>query len=146
MGQGSAPWQELEQTQWLRRPPAASALGRPGVAAQLLDGTVLARAPGRRDRPRAADWALRGASCAELHGLRAPGQLVAPALNAHLSPGRVCGVLEADRLAHVCAMAFSALAAVLDSIVAVGAMASWAHAPTAEDLAWSLRRPGRKSA
>ncbi|MFF7233025.1 hypothetical protein [Streptomyces sioyaensis] len=148
MGPGSAPWQELEQARWLRRLPTTPLSGRPGVAAQLLDATILTQAPGLRDRARAADWALRATSQAALRGQQAPARLVTLTLHAHVSPGDVGGVLEADRLAHVCAMTSSTLYAVLNSIAAAGALASWAHDPATEDITWSLpcHQPDRQGA
>lgn len=138
MGSDFVPWRELEQAQWLcRMPTRATSSARPGVVAQLLDATVLAQAPGRCDRARAADWALRLTSRSSLRAMPAPSQLVALALAAHLSPSGVCGSVEADRLAYECAMAPGALTAVLDSLVAVGAAASWAYDPVTEDITWA---------
>jgi hypothetical protein len=141
LGPGSAPWQELEHARWLCRLPTAPASGRSGVAAQFLDATVLAQAPGRRDRARAADWALRVAYHAKLRSQQGPGRLVALALHAHLSPDGVRGVIEADRLAYMCAMPASTLFSLLDSIAAAGALRSWAHDPATEDITWSLPCP-----
>ncbi|WP_259670020.1 hypothetical protein [Streptomyces sp. ID38640] len=134
----SSPWQELEQAQWLCRLPASASQDPRGVAVQLLDATILAQAPGRRDRARAADWALRLTSHPVLRDVPTIGPLVALALAAHLAPRSARGFLEADRLAHVCALTSVALAEVLDRLVVAGAAMSWAYDAATEDLTWTL--------
>lgn len=138
MEPASSPWQELEQARWLCRLPASASQAPRGVTVQLLDATVLAQAPGRRERARAADWALRLTSRPVLRDVPAIGPLVALALAAHLAPHSACGCLEADRLAHVCALTPVALAEVLDRLVVAGAAMSWAYDAATEDLTWAL--------
>lgn len=139
MHQNPYPWWELEQTGWLIRLPAASPLAvRCGTSAQLLDAAFLAQAPGRMGRMYAADKALRLTSCRPLRGLPAPDQLAALALAAHLAPGTMHGIIEADRLGHVCAMTPTGLVDTLDRLVAIRAADWWSYAHGSEDITWAI--------
>ncbi|MFG3117460.1 hypothetical protein ACGF4C_24040 [Streptomyces sp. NPDC048197] len=139
MGQCSSPWQELEQSGWLTRLSTNSPRARQcGVAVQVLDAAVLAQAPGRRNRAHAADRALRLTSCPALRSLPASNQLTGLALATHLSPGPLNGIIEADRLARVCAAAPGALTATLDCLVAARVADWWSYDQGSDDITWAL--------
>lgn len=139
MDQHSSLWRELEQTGWLiRLPTSTPPASHCGIAAQLLDAAVLAQAPGRQHRAHAADGALRMTSCPALRSLPASDQLGGLALAAHLSPGNIQGVIEADQIGRLCAAAPGALADTLDRLVAARAVDWWSYDPGAEDITWAL--------
>jgi hypothetical protein len=77
-------------------------------------------------------------SCPALRSLSASDQLTGLALATHLSPGRLHGVIEADRLGRVCAAAPGALTATLDRLVAARVADWWSYDPGSEDITWAL--------
>ncbi|MFI1200417.1 hypothetical protein ACH4VR_13345 [Streptomyces sp. NPDC020883] len=111
------PWQELENAGWLLHTPAETETQRQAIAAQLLDATVLTQVPGRNSRAHAADAALRLTCCPALREMPPLDQLTGLALATHLSPGALDGVIEAERLGRVCALAPDGLPAALDRLV-----------------------------
>lgn len=133
------PWEELEQAGWLIRLPVdARPTASGAIPARLLDAAVLAQAPGRLERAHAADGALRLTSCRVLRSLPAIDQLVGLALATHLSSGCMNGVIEAERLGHVCALTPGALVSALDRLVAAQAADCWSYDPVSEDITWTL--------
>lgn len=138
MGSAFPYWEELEQAQWLRRLPTLTSEDARGVSVQLLDATILTQTPTRRDRARAADWALRMASHPALRGMPVVSPLVALTLAAHSSLHSCRGLLEANRFTHMCALSPGLLADVLDDLVSVGALMSWSYDSATEDIAWAL--------
>ncbi|SDN73274.1 hypothetical protein SAMN05444921_13613 [Streptomyces wuyuanensis] len=133
-----APWNELEQARWLCLLPDHLSLQRPGgVAVRLLDAAVHYQEPARRDRLHAAGWAMRVVTQPELRALPAEARLTALTLTAHHYSGTGwCTSVETDRLLRTCALDRSRLAAALDLLVAVKAIATWTVDPTTEDLHW----------
>ncbi|MFI0714080.1 hypothetical protein ACH4SK_26160 [Streptomyces inhibens] len=139
MRQDPHPWQELEQARWLVRLQAdAPTTANATVSAQLLDAAVLTQAPGRLERARAADGALRLTSCRVLRNLPAADQLAGLALATHLFPGHIKGAIEAERLGHVCALTPDVLATALDRLVAAEAADWWSYDAGSEDITWAL--------
>ncbi|MEU8682150.1 hypothetical protein [Streptomyces sp. NPDC048611] len=135
----SRPWWELEQSGWLVRLATTSTMDvRYGVSVQLLDASVLAQAPGRLDRAHAADTALRLAFGPVLRDLSVSDQLAGLTLVTHLPPSKVHGVIEADRLGRVCALAPDLLTTTLDRLVAARAADWWSYDPGSEDITWAL--------
>ncbi|WP_251070837.1 hypothetical protein [Streptomyces sp. ISL-96] len=133
-------WHELEAMHWLRRESQSAAEPhRTGISVQLLDIAILAQAPGRPERHRAADWAARTASCVAARRLPATARLTKLALAAYLGPESLQGVAEADRVRRACGLSLHALFATLDQLVTTGAVATWALCPATEDLHWELR-------
>ncbi|MFD5123559.1 hypothetical protein [Streptomyces sp. NPDC058385] len=126
-------WHELEQSHWLRRPPAPSGHG---ASVQLLDTTLLSRGPGRRSRARAADWALRTARTPALRGQGPSLQLTAVVLAAHTSAGAVHATADADQVARSCGLTDDQLVTALKQLTTVGALSSWTLDATMDDLAW----------
>ncbi|MGI5401475.1 hypothetical protein ACQEVG_38115 [Streptomyces sp. CA-135486] len=138
LGGSLAPWHELENAHWLRLQPATGP-GRGSVAAQLLDD--LRTAPTRRDRARAADWALR-VSCTKRLRLRgAYGRLGALAVAAHTPAGTAHGTAENSQLSRACGLPVHELANLLDLLGEVGFVTSWKFEPDSEDLTWILHPP-----
>ncbi|MGW1886936.1 hypothetical protein [Streptomyces sp. NPDC001970] len=132
-----APWDELEDTRWLHRPPHPTGkLGNGAVAAQLLDATVLTQEPARRDRHRAADWALYVASRPRLRTLPATDRLTALVLDAYHSPTAGRTSLEAERLTRACGFDRKMLTATLDRLVTVNAVGAWTFEPVTDDVSW----------
>ncbi|WP_327321146.1 hypothetical protein OG735_00465 [Streptomyces sp. NBC_01210] len=141
----STSWDELEHHRWLRilqpgtAPPHARTL-----TAQLVDS--LSQAPGRPDRHRAADWALRVTSAAPLRALPASTRLTALALEAHHSPADAHAGVEADRLSRACGTRPADLGSLLDQLVTAGTIRSWACDPHTEELHWTPSRPTARPA
>ncbi|MEI5011701.1 hypothetical protein RB196_34525 [Streptomyces sp. PmtA] len=134
-----APWDELEEARWLRRlPHPTRQTGHGAIAAQLLDATVLTQEPARRDRHRAADWALCVASRPRLRTLPATDRLTALVLVAYYSPDAGRTSLEADRLTRTCGLDRKMLTATLDRLVTVNAVGAWMFEPVTEDVFWDL--------
>ncbi|MFD7757262.1 hypothetical protein [Streptomyces sp. NPDC059757] len=131
-----APWDELEDARWLHRLPHPTEQMEPRTAAQLLDATVLTQEPARRDRHRAADWALRAVSQPRLRTLPAEDRLTALVLAAHHSPGTGRTGMEADRLTRTCGLNQNMLTATLDRLVSVNAVGAWTFEPVTEDVSW----------
>lgn len=132
-----APWDELEDARWLRRlPHPTEQTGHRPAAAQLLDATVLTQEPARRDRHRAADWALCVVSRPRLRALRAADRLTALVLTAHHSPGAGRTGMEADHLTRTCGLDRNTLTATLDRLVTVNTVEAWTFEPITEDVSW----------
>ncbi|MGW3687105.1 hypothetical protein [Streptomyces sp. NPDC005125] len=87
LGRDLAPWDELEEARWLLRlPHPTEQMGPRTAAGQLLDATVLTQEPARRDRQRAADWALRVVSRPRLRALPAADRVTALVLTRTTPP------------------------------------------------------------
>ncbi|MEU9456529.1 hypothetical protein [Streptomyces sp. NPDC048277] len=126
-------WEELAQGAWLRCPDLRSAR----VEVQLLDGTVLDQAPGRRARCRAAHWALNptpshlpSASPPALH-------LVTLILAAHTTD-RTTGSLDMDVLTRLSGHSRQQSAELLDRLIAVRALAAWHQNRDTDEVLWEL--------
>ncbi|MER5852957.1 hypothetical protein ABT126_39850 [Streptomyces sp. NPDC002012] len=136
-----APWDELEDARWLHRlPHPTDPMEQRTAAAQLLDSTVLTQEPARRDRHRAAGWALRVVSRPRLRALPAADRLTALVLAAHHSPGAGRTSMEADHLTRTCGLDRSLLTATLDRLVSVNAVGAWTFEPVTEDVSWDPPR------
>ena len=136
------PWHELEHHRWLHVGPQPSITCPHGgpLTAQLVD--AFNQAPGRPDRHRAADWALRATSTTPLRVLPASARLTALALEAHHSPTRAIRTgVEADRLSRACGTTPADLGPLLDQLAAAGTIRAWAFDPYAEELHWTPVRP-----
>ncbi|MET8682076.1 hypothetical protein ABZW18_32005 [Streptomyces sp. NPDC004647] len=145
LGDAPAAWHELEQDGWLRQLPRRASVpaSRREVEAQLLDSAVLSQVPGRSDRARAADWALRVITARRLRGACATVRLIALVLTAHPGGDRSERVAEADGVAHLCCLPHDRLVASLDQLVIAGVLAAWAWDRVTDDLRWQLRAPGQ---
>ncbi|MFF3403541.1 hypothetical protein ACFYW6_34230 [Streptomyces sp. NPDC002659] len=134
------PWHELERHRWLYLGSQQSTTcPHDGtLTAQLVD--ALSQTPGRPDRLRAADWALRVASAAPLKALPASTRLTALALEAHCGTHVRTGV-EADRLSRACGTTPADLGPLLDQLVTAGTIKAWACDPHTEELHWTSSRP-----
>ncbi|MER6077356.1 hypothetical protein [Streptomyces sp. NPDC001833] len=137
LGRNPGPWRELEQTWWLRRVPVGPEPVRGVVVARLLDHTLLTQSPARPDRRRAADWALRAAQPARASACEPLLQLAAVWLAASTASEAGEGLAEADRMAHDCGIAASALANVLGQLTAAGLLEAWSVCPNSGDLCWT---------
>ncbi|MGW3736835.1 hypothetical protein [Streptomyces sp. NPDC005148] len=137
LGRALAPWDELEDTRWLRLlPHPTEQRGHRTAAAQLLDAAVLTQEPARRDRHRAADWALRTVSRPRLRALPAADRLTALVLAAHHSPNAGRTSMEADHLTRTCGLDRNTLTATLARLVAVNTVGAWTFEPVTEDVSW----------
>ncbi|WP_326647269.1 hypothetical protein [Streptomyces sp. NBC_01750] len=135
------PWHELERHRWLHLAPQQSTIcpHDQTLTAQLVD--TLNRAPGRPDRHRAADWALRATSSPPLRGLPANARLTALALAAHQSPGHARTSMETDRLLRASGLDSSGLGTLLNQLATAGTIKAWACDPHTEELHWTPSRP-----
>lgn len=136
-------WNELERYRWLRLAPKSTGCVRGGaLTAQLLD--PLTQAPGRPDRLRIADWALRVTSSPLLRGLPTNTRLTALALASHHSPGHARTSVEADRLRRVCGLDSSGLGTLLEQLVAAGTIAAWTCDPATDEVHWTTSQPATR--
>ncbi|MFE3384747.1 hypothetical protein [Streptomyces anulatus] len=143
LGRDTAALTELQEARWLY----SSALPdrrSGGFAAQLLDVSVRMQAPTVRDRSRAADWVLRTCQRRELRELDALSRLLALTLAVHVPAGRAGPPtpVEQEVLARMCGLQTQGLASVLNVLVRVRFLRSWAHGPAPEDLHWELAMHG----
>ncbi|WP_406733612.1 hypothetical protein [Streptomyces sp. NBC_01794] len=140
------PWRELEHHRWLHpvQQKTTSCPHDETPTAQLLD--PLTQAPGRPDRHRAADWALRATSAAPLKALPASTRLTALALEAHHSPAHAHTGVEADRLSRACGTTPAELGSLLDQLVTAGTITAWGCDPHTQELHWAPSRPAARPA
>jgi hypothetical protein len=130
LSSSSSSWQELEEARWLRLCPGQP----PAVEADLLEH--FGPLPARRDRLRAADWALRTVRAAHIRRLSGKGGLLALALAAHLPAGSTQGMAEVGRLCRDCALAPQELASLMEHLQQAGQVETWLLDPTTEDVTW----------
>ncbi len=134
------PWRELEQACWLRTAPESTGSK---IVAELLDATLLAQAPARPDRRRAADWALRASSPSATGTVGALLQLAGVYLAAHTDPVALSGLSGHDQMARACGITLKELPRTLDQLTATGLLGSWQGYSDSGDLRWTLvRRTG----
>ncbi|MFG3370360.1 hypothetical protein ACGF0K_36090 [Streptomyces sp. NPDC048156] len=126
-------WHELQQAHWLHRPPLPSTHN---ATAQLLDATALSPRPGRRNRVRAADWALRTASAPALRSQSPALQLTSVALAAHASPGIAHATADAVQVARSCGLTSDQLITTLEQLATNGTLTTWTLDAAMDDLAW----------
>ena len=137
------PWHELERHRWLHLESQQSTTcpHEQTLTAQLVD--TLNRAPGRPDRHRAADWALRVTSATPLKALPARTRLTALALEAHHSPSHAHTGVETDRLSRACGTKAACLGPLLDQLITAGTIRAWACNPHTDELHWTPAQPAR---
>jgi len=111
------PWRELEQAPWLRTSLARTSSE---IAAQLFDAALLAQAPARPDRRRAADWALRTSRSPRTGVAGALQQLVGVYLAAHADASG-SGLTEPDRMARACGLNPEELPHLMDQLLTLNA-------------------------
>ncbi|UFQ13538.1 hypothetical protein J2N69_36375 [Streptomyces huasconensis] len=128
----ATPWHELEHAGWLR----CTQRGHGSAEAQLLDVTVLAQAPGRERRARAAHWALHPIPLAAPRRAPPSIHLAALALAAHTESRS--GSADAEVLTRLCATAPLSLQDLLDQLVRTSALASWRPDIEAGEVCWQL--------
>ncbi|WP_406516129.1 hypothetical protein OH809_38560 [Streptomyces sp. NBC_00873] len=138
----TTPHKELRDAHWLHY-PARPGTGRAGFTAQLLDAAVRTQAPARRDRARAADWALRTCPAARFRPLGPLPRLLALVLTAHLPAGspQAPVLAEGDLLARMRGLNPPELVHVLDLLVDTDFLQSWAYGPNPEDVQWEFALP-----
>ncbi|MCX5559504.1 hypothetical protein [Streptomyces sp. NBC_00038] len=131
---------ELERAQWLN---VVDGPGAAGVAAELRDTALLAQAPARPDRQRAADWALRSGRPARTGAAESPLQLLGIYLMAHSDLSSGDGLRECDRVMRDCGMLDQGLPGVLDRLTDSGVLQGWRICPDSGDVHWTLA-PGQR--
>lgn len=131
-GQASGAWQELVEARWLHHTLSLSG----GHQAQLLDATVLTQAPERALRAQAAGLALRAAYSPATRAQSATVRLTAVALNAFLPPGAVCGSVEVEDFAPICALPEDRLRETVEVLCATGQLSPWSLYFSAAELHW----------
>ncbi|MFF9078773.1 hypothetical protein ACF1BR_03700 [Streptomyces rubiginosohelvolus] len=139
LGRGATALAELQDARWLYSPTPPGGRGG-GFTAQLLDAAVRMQTPTVKDRARAADWVLRTCQRKELRELDAFPRLLALTLAAHVQadcPG-VPASVEQEVLARMCGLQAQGLVSVLNVLVRVRFLRSWAQSPVPEDLHWEL--------
>ncbi|MFE9059889.1 hypothetical protein [Streptomyces mutabilis] len=128
-------WHELEHAGWLYR----SSRKHSPVAAHLLEAAVLAQAPGRAARARAAQWALRPAPLVLPPATPPALQLTALALAAHTADG--AGGAELDILTRLCGQSPPQLDDLLDRLVRSHLLAFWRPIRDNDEIVWQLPNP-----
>ncbi|MFD4630281.1 hypothetical protein ACFVYR_20845 [Streptomyces sp. NPDC058284] len=100
------------------------------------DAAVLAQAPGREERARAAHWALHPVPLTVPREAPPSVQLAALILAVHTeaSLGRAC----ADDLTWLCATAPGPRTDLLDQLARIRTLASWRRDPEAGETCWQL--------
>ncbi|WP_197287612.1 hypothetical protein [Streptomyces apocyni] len=142
MAHSSAPWRELEQAQWLRRPANSPTKENTGsMRAVLLDAAVLTQVPGRHGRAQAADWALRTLTGPAVRDQTATARLITLQLAVYTLPDSPHGRAEADQLARAAGLSHAALTTILDQLAATGALQGWGFDPVTDEVAWELSVP-----
>ncbi|MBP0458970.1 hypothetical protein [Streptomyces montanisoli] len=126
-------WHELEHAGWLHR---VSRKADP-LTVRLLDATVLAQAPGRAARTRAAEWALRPAPLEAAGGLPPVLRLTALALAAHTTAAT--GDAEIGPLSRLCGQPPQQLPDLLDHLVRSHLLALWRRSPDHEGIIWLVQ-------
>ncbi|WP_332880949.1 hypothetical protein [Streptomyces sp. NBC_00564] len=124
-------WQELEHAGWLRLPAGR----RSCLEVQLLDAAVLAQAPGRSARVRAAQWALYPVPLAVPRAMPPAVQLATLVLASHTFAG--AGLSDLDVLARQCGQSPQQLEDLLDRLVRSQVLAAWHHQDNGE-VSWRL--------
>ncbi|GCD40408.1 hypothetical protein GKJPGBOP_00057 [Streptomyces paromomycinus] len=135
LGGNAVPWHELTHAGWLR-PMASAEHNRPGMTAQLLDSAVLAQAPTRSDRARAAHWALHPAPLTIAHGMPPAVHLAALALAAHTALRT--GSAETEQLTRLIGLPLTQVEDLLDRLILTRVLDSWHHDVRNESLRWYL--------
>ncbi|MFI6340813.1 hypothetical protein [Streptomyces sp. NPDC050535] len=128
-------WHELEHAGWLRLPARRHSC----LEVQLLDAAVLAQAPGRTARVRAAQWALHPVPMAVPPAMPPAVRLTTLVLASHASVRAGCGDL--DTLGRQCGQSPQQLEDLLDQLVRSQVLAAWHHQDNGE-VSWRL--PGHR--
>jgi hypothetical protein len=131
---------ELERARWLS---VVASRGAAGVTLQLRDATLLAQAPARPDRRRAADWAMRNGSRARTRVTEPRLQLLGIYLAAYSNPESGVGLREYDRVAHDCGVPDHNLSRFLRRLADGGVLKAWQICFESGDLHWMLS-PGQQ--
>lgn len=126
---------ELERARWLN---VVSGPGSGGVAAKLLDATLLAQSPARPDRRCAADWALRTGRPARRGQTEHRLWLLRVYLSAHSDPSSGEGLSEYDRVIRDCGLHDQGFHSVLTRLTATGTVEEWGICPDSGDVRWRL--------
>lgn len=131
-------WRELEFEGWLRWSGCWSVNKRStAVEAQVLDGVALVQSPGRTDRARAADWALRTTAAARQLGASVSEELLLLVRAAHVPPGARAGLAEVEQLARCCALPAVSFPHALRALHGKGAAMAWSITSDMQDVSWS---------
>lgn len=128
-------WQELEHAGWL----CCTSRKHSFLEVQLLDAAVLAQAPGRTARVRAAQWALRPAPLTVPPDMPPAVQLTMLALASHTLAGAGCSDLDA--LARQCGQSPQQLEDLLDRLVRLRLLAAWHHHRDDDEVSWAVPAP-----
>ncbi|MGW0316105.1 hypothetical protein [Streptomyces flavidovirens] len=135
----NTPLQELADAHWLYSATAEpSGCHQQGFSAQILDATVRTQAPARRDRARAADWALRICHANPICLLGVAPRLLALTLASHTPTVSTHGLAETDHLTRMCGLTARELTDSLALLTAARWLQSWTFEPSTEDLRWTL--------
>ncbi|MGW0902889.1 hypothetical protein [Streptomyces sp. NPDC002853] len=132
LASNAAPWHELEHAGWLRC--ADRQFGR--RQAQLLDAAVLAQAPGREERARAAHWALHPVPLTTRNRTPPSVQLAALAVSVHTQTGS--GSADIDDLARLCTADTDSLKDLLDQLTSTGGLMAWQLDLETNEVSWTL--------
>ncbi|MET8631757.1 hypothetical protein [Streptomyces sp. NPDC004680] len=127
------PWEELADSGWLEMPDLKPAR----LDVRLHDAAILDQIPGRRERRRAAHWAL-----SPLPMLLPPAappalRLTALALAAH-SSGQIFHRIDMDTLAHLCGHSPHQTAELLDRLTHAHILTAWHPHRDTDEVLWQL--------
>ncbi|MFD3580436.1 hypothetical protein [Streptomyces sp. NPDC058644] len=136
----AAPWHELEHAGWL------SCIGRRNgrTQAQLLDAAALAQAPGRKERARAAHWALHPVPLTAPREAPPSLQLAALVLAVHTESST--GSADTEDLARLCTADPSSLKDLLDQFMHTRRLVTWRQDLETSEVCWELPQRGPESA
>ncbi|MFC4469296.1 hypothetical protein ACFPH6_33090 [Streptomyces xiangluensis] len=124
--------EELAHTGWLR----LTSPRRTPLQMQLLDGTALDQAPGRKSRRRAAHWAMRPVPLTMPASAPPAVQLTVLVLAAHIRHG-----IDMDTLARLNGHSPHQVEELLDRLVATRRLVSWSRHPDTDEVTWHLPSP-----
>lgn len=129
---------ELEEAAWLHCDSSVPLRAGSGFVGYLTDPVLLTQAPGRGDRCRAADWALRVGHMLELRDNTPVSRLLALALAAHSSADSPHALAEEDLLCRTADLSPGQLHYELDLLVDSQVLQRWSHDRHSGDLLWTI--------
>ncbi|MDX3069044.1 hypothetical protein PV518_44065, partial [Streptomyces sp. ND04-05B] len=100
--------------------------------------TLLAQAPARPDRRRAADWALHTGCPARIGAEEPQLRLSGIYLAAHSDPSSGEGWSECDRIVRDCGMHHQGFHSALSHLRAISVLKGWRICPDSGDVHWTL--------
>ncbi|MEU6497426.1 hypothetical protein ABZ890_44945 [Streptomyces sp. NPDC046984] len=126
-------WEELADSGWLEMPDLKPAR----LEVRLHDAAILDQIPGRRERCRAAHWALSPPPMLLPSAAPPALRLTALALAVH-SSGQILHRIDMDTLAHLCGHSPHQTAELLDRLTRAHILVAWHRHRDTDEVLWRL--------